>query len=156
MCARCTRWHQAARRCTSCFGGIVVSCTYESSQGALELKTPVHLVVSKASKSAVKAVEKLGGTVFCKYYNDLALRDCVKGRTDRMEAAPTRRNDIGKPREQFVRRCTNSAIVWYTEWRNRGYLSPEALARMPIVHERWQELSQQLRSYKSQAFDKQK
>ena len=32
--------------------------------------------------------------MFCKYYNDLALRDCVKGRTDRIEAAPTRKTDI--------------------------------------------------------------
>lgn len=58
------------------------------------MKTPVHILPSKASKSAIKAVEKLGGTVFCKFYNPLALRDCVKGQTDRTEAAPTKRNDI--------------------------------------------------------------
>ncbi|KAJ3524303.1 hypothetical protein NM688_g8586 [Phlebia brevispora] len=110
--------------------------------GAEHLKTPVHIVSSKASKSAIKAVEKLGGYVFCQYYNDLAIKDCLKGRTDRVSAAPIRRNDI----------------VWYTEWRNRGYLSPEALARMPtaIVQDRWKELSQQLRVYKTQSFDRQK
>lgn len=58
------------------------------------MKKPIHIIASKASKSAVKAVEQLGGTIFCKYYNDLALRDCVHGRTDRTEATPTKRNDI--------------------------------------------------------------
>lgn len=36
----------------------------------------------------------MGGKVICKYYNPLALRDCVEGRTDRTAAAPTRREDI--------------------------------------------------------------
>ncbi|PSR88831.1 hypothetical protein PHLCEN_2v4980 [Hermanssonia centrifuga] len=108
--------------------------------GAEFLKTPIHITPSRASKSAIRAVEKIGGTVFCKYYNPLALRDCVKGRTDRIAATPTRGTDI----------------MWYTEWKNRGYLSPEALARMPIVEERWPELSKQLRLYKTQEFDRQK
>ena len=64
-------------------------------QGAAQLKVPVHITASRASKSAIRAVEKLGGSVFCKYYNDLALRDCLKGRTNRTEAAPVKRTDIG-------------------------------------------------------------
>ena len=59
------------------------------------LRCPVHIVSSRASKSAIAAIERLGGTVYCKYYNPLALRDCVDGRTDRMAAAPTKRKDIG-------------------------------------------------------------
>lgn len=65
-----------------------------AAQGAEHLKTPIHITPSRASKSAIRAVEKLGGTVFCKYYNNLALRDCVKGRTDRTQAAPVRGTDI--------------------------------------------------------------
>ena len=49
---------------------------------------------SRASSSAIKAVEKKGGLVICKYYNQLSLRDCIKGRVDRLAAAPTRREDI--------------------------------------------------------------
>lgn len=63
-------------------------------QGAEFLKAAVHITPSRASKSAIKAIEASGGTVFCQYYNSLALRDCVKGHTDRVSAAPTRRNDI--------------------------------------------------------------
>jgi len=57
---------------------------------------PLYVVASRASQSAIKAIEKKGGKIVCKYYNELALRDCVKGRTDRVSAAPTRREDIGE------------------------------------------------------------
>lgn len=65
-------------------------------QGAEHVKTAIHITPSRASQSAIRAVEKKGGSVYCKYYNDLALRDCVKGRTDRVQAAPTRKTDIRK------------------------------------------------------------
>ncbi|KAF8334210.1 ribosomal protein L18e/L15P [Cantharellus anzutake] len=77
--------------------------------GAEHLTSAVHIVVSRASKSAIHAIEKLGGSVVCQYYNKLALRDCVRGRTDRRMAAPTRKADI----------------LWYSDSRNRGYLSPK-------------------------------
>ncbi|KAI0055478.1 ribosomal protein L15 [Artomyces pyxidatus] len=106
--------------------------------GAEQLKVPIHIVPSRASKSAIRAVEQLGGSVFCRYYNRLSLYDCVKGRTDRVAAAPTRREDI----------------MWYTDWRNRGYLSEKSIAKMPVVEERWRELATQLTKFKSQEFEK--
>ncbi|CAL1703934.1 unnamed protein product [Somion occarium] len=108
--------------------------------GGSALKAPIHITPSRASKSAIRAVEKLGGSVFCKYYNPLALRDCVKGNTERTQAAPTKRNDI----------------LWYTSWKNRGYLSPEALSKMPVVEDRWKELSKQFLMYKEQGIEQQK
>ena len=63
-------------------------------QGAEHLKSAVHITPARASQSAIRAVEKAGGSVFCKYYNELALRDCVKGNTEHVQAAPTRKNDI--------------------------------------------------------------
>jgi len=104
------------------------------------LKSPIHITPSRASKIAIAAIERQGGSVFCKYYNALALRDCVKGRTDRVAAAPVRRPDI----------------VWYTDWRNRGYLAPEAIAKMPIVEDRIKELSKELRTFKLQPFEREK
>ena len=62
--------------------------------GATQLKTPVHIIASRASKSAIAAIESTGGSVFCKHYNSLALRDCIKGETSRLSAAPTRKTDI--------------------------------------------------------------
>lgn len=63
-------------------------------QGAEYLKSPVFITPSRASKSAIEAIEKNGGKLVCVYHNPLALRDCVKGRDDRLSAAPTRRQDI--------------------------------------------------------------
>ncbi|KAG8953974.1 YmL10 [Tulasnella sp. 424] len=76
--------------------------------GAEQLKSPVFLELSRASKSAISAIESQGGKVVCKYYNDLALKDLVHGRTDRQEALPVRKADI----------------LWYANKRNRGYLAP--------------------------------
>lgn len=56
---------------------------------------PLHIEPSRASQTAIKAIEALGGSVKCIYYNPLALRDLIKGRTDRKRAAPTRKSDIG-------------------------------------------------------------
>jgi len=108
--------------------------------GAERLKTPIHITPSRASKTAIQAVEKLGGSVFCRYYNPLALRDCVKARTDRLDAAPTRRTDI----------------EWYTDWKNRGYLSEKAITKMPMVTARWKALSKQLQAFRGEEFDTRK
>lgn len=65
-------------------------------QGAEHLKSPLYIIVSRASQSAIEAIEERGGKIVCKYYNALALRDCLEGRIDRISAAPTRREDISK------------------------------------------------------------
>ncbi|KAJ7684782.1 ribosomal protein L18e/L15P [Mycena polygramma] len=107
--------------------------------GAQYFKTPIYITPSRASKSAIKAIESNGGKVVCKYYNPLALRDCVKGRTDRIEAAPTRRDDI----------------IWYGRMRNRGYLSPGTLQKLgplPFVQERWKVLATELGVWRDEVF----
>ncbi|KAF8163111.1 ribosomal protein L18e/L15P [Crassisporium funariophilum] len=105
--------------------------------GAEEFKTPIYVVASRASKSAIDAIEKLGGKVVCKFYNSLALRDCVEGRSDRISAAPTRREDI----------------IWYGKHRNRGFMSPatlKSLGDLPFVEKRWELLASQLGVWKKQ------
>ena len=69
---------------------------YKTFKGREHFKSPIYVVASRASKAAIDAIERNGGKVVCKYYNALALRDCVEGRSDRISAAPTRREDIGK------------------------------------------------------------
>ncbi|KAF8919504.1 ribosomal protein L18e/L15P [Mucidula mucida] len=111
--------------------------------GSPFFKSKIWITPSRASKSAVKAIEANGGTVVCKYYNPLALRDCIDGRTDRTEAAPTRREDI----------------VWYGRDRNRGYLSPpflEKLGDLPFVQDRWKTLAKELGAWRKQEFDMRK
>ncbi|KAF9514488.1 hypothetical protein BS47DRAFT_1328893 [Hydnum rufescens UP504] len=85
--------------------------------GSSQLTSTVHLVVSRASKSAIREVEKLGGSVVCRYYNDLGLKDCLKGRSHRKLADPIRKPDI----------------LWYSDSRNRGYLSPLIKGDEPAI-----------------------
>lgn len=115
---------------------------------------------SRASKSAIKAIESRGGKVVCKFYNMLSLRDCIKGRKDRSSAAPTRREDISKCvhfRLHFI--FIVPVLVWYGRHRNRGYMSPSTLAalgNLPFVEERWKSLATQLGVWKKQEFNVEK
>jgi hypothetical protein len=45
-------------------------------------------------------------------------------------------------------------LEWYTSWKRRGYLAPESIAKMPIVQERWRQLSEQLTRFRSEEFAK--
>ncbi|PPQ63194.1 hypothetical protein CVT24_005739 [Panaeolus cyanescens] len=107
--------------------------------GAEHFKSPIYIVASRASKSAIEAIEKNGGKIVCKYYNSLALRDCVAGRLDRISAAPTRREDI----------------LWYGKYQNRGFLSPLTLKKLgdlPFVEPRWKLLAKELGTWRKQQF----
>lgn len=126
----------------------------ELLQGKEFIRSPIHVVSSRASKSAISAIERVGGTVYCKYYNPLALRDCVDGRTDRIAAAPTKRKDIGLSTvHQQVAPSANSLLEWYTHWGHRGYLSPQAIKKMPSVDDRLKEISREFTTFKSQSFE---
>ena len=79
----------------------------------------------------------------------------MKGRTDRVDAAPTRRQDIGLfPFPGRLRHVLSECLEWYTNWRKRGYLAPQSIAKMPIVQERWRQLSEQLTRFKREEFAK--
>ncbi|MCJ1355206.1 MAG: YmL10 [Icmadophila ericetorum] len=54
------------------------------AQGADELRTPIHIVISRASASAVAAVEKLGGSVTTRFYTPFAIKQILRGRMDPM------------------------------------------------------------------------
>lgn len=122
-------------------------------QGKEFLRSQIHVVSSRASKSAISAIERMGGTVYCKYYNPLSLRDCIDDRADRVAAAPTRRKDIGAFAIHRQRLFADLLPEWYTHWGNRGYLSLEAIKRMPFVDDRLKELSKEFTTFKSQPFE---
>lgn len=131
-----------------------------TSQGSQHLRSPIYIIASRASKSAIDAIEKNGGKVVCKYYNSLALQDCVEGRVDRISAAPTRREDIGKlfsilSEDSFI----TGYLVWYGKHRNRGFMSSETLQSlegMPFVEERWKLLASELGKWSEQKIEEKK
>lgn len=76
--------------------------------------------MSKASKSAMKAVEEKGGAISCVYYNRLGLRALTRPHCFDIlpkQALPIRKKDIGN---QIL---LMEIIAWYSNAENRGYLS---------------------------------
>ncbi|MCJ1284025.1 YmL10 [Xylographa opegraphella] len=52
------------------------------ADGAQELRTPINIIISRASKSAIAAVEKIGGSVMTRFYTPFAIQRILKGTTD--------------------------------------------------------------------------
>jgi large subunit ribosomal protein L15 len=84
-------------------------------KGGENFNIPIHLEVSQASKSAIEAIEKSGGTVTCVHFNKLAMRALLK--PQRFEILPWRARPIP------------TVMQYYLNKDNAGYLSPEIQAR---------------------------
>eukprot|EP00941_MAST-03F_sp_MAST-3F-sp1_P003527 g3527.t1 len=86
-----------------------------------KLKTPITIEVSRASRSAIEAVESVGGRITTTYYNELGIR------------ALTRPDAFVKKGRQLPQRARPRPKImpYYTSFENRGYLSPEMLLTAP-------------------------
>eukprot|EP00501_MAST-03F_sp_TOSAG23-6_P001778 GSMAST32.ASY1.ANO1.1856.1 assembled CDS len=82
-----------------------------------KLNTSITIEVSKASQSAIKAVENAGGRIVCAYYNDLGIRALT--RPDKFLAKGKQIPKRARPKPKIM--------PYYTSFRNRGYLSPEIM-----------------------------
>ncbi|KAF9994211.1 YmL15, partial [Modicella reniformis] len=71
---------------------------------------PINIEVSRASKSAIKAIEACGGKITSVYYNELGLRALTK--PEKFEALP-----------RFARPMKKKDIAFYSDKSNRGYLA---------------------------------
>lgn len=83
--------------------------------GSERLTTPIALEVSRASQSAIKAIEDVGGEVTTVHYNRLALRALLK--PEKFDIIPKR----AKPPPRLM--------TYYRSYKNRGYLSPQIQMR---------------------------
>lgn len=84
----------------------------------------MHITVSKASGSAIRAIEASGGEVVTRYYTPLTLRALIrplaferKGRPIPRDADPLKRRDV----------------LYYTRWDKRGYLAKRPKAASPSL-----------------------
>ncbi|KAJ1456938.1 ribosomal protein L18e/L15P [Pelagophyceae sp. CCMP2097] len=85
--------------------------------GSDRLRTPIHIEVSKASLSAIEAVEKLGGTVTTAHYNRLALRALTRPHKFEPKLFPRRARPPPKHMPYFL------------NYANRGEYSPHVQMR---------------------------
>ncbi|CAE7917836.1 MRPL15, partial [Symbiodinium sp. KB8] len=80
-------------------------------QGGDQLSTPITIEAQMASKAAIEAVEKAGGSIRTVYYSRLALRAVLK--PEAFDIIPR----FPKPPPKIM--------PYYTDYANRGYLSQE-------------------------------
>eukprot|EP00590_Aulacoseira_subarctica_P012529 CAMPEP_0172426896 /NCGR_PEP_ID=MMETSP1064-20121228/39534_1 /TAXON_ID=202472 /ORGANISM="Aulacoseira subarctica , Strain CCAP 1002/5" /LENGTH=260 /DNA_ID=CAMNT_0013170765 /DNA_START=83 /DNA_END=865 /DNA_ORIENTATION=+ len=81
------------------------------SKGKERLRSPLKLEMSRASASAIQALEAVGGQVTTVHFNKLALRALLK--PHKFELMPNR----ARPPPKFM--------PYYTSYKHRGYLSLE-------------------------------
>ena len=112
------------------------------ARGATALTTPINIVVSRASQSAIAAVEALGGTVTTRFYTKYAIHRIRQRKTDPYVSLKWDQDAIGKsalavgmgsdPKERvkgmgFQYRLPDPTsrkdLEYYRDPKNRGYLS---------------------------------
>jgi len=121
------------------------------AKGKERLTTPFKLEISRASDTAIDAVEAIGGEVTTVHYNRLALRALLKphkfGVSAKQQAAnneienddeggygfdevlPNRNNSKTPKALPKFARPPPKWQPYYTNWENRGYLSVQAQMR---------------------------
>ncbi|KAL8700291.1 MAG: hypothetical protein Q9224_001028 [Gallowayella concinna] len=100
------------------------------AKGSEKLTFPLHIVASRASASAIEAVEAAGGSVTTRYYTPQSIERIIKGKTDPIHslqsqiALPVEK--LGKQKEYPVRLpdpTSRKDIEYYRDPAHRGYLS---------------------------------
>lgn len=97
-----------------------------NAQGPLTI--PLNIVVSRASSSAIEAVEKAGGKVLTRYYTRWAMEQIVKNKMDpiqslRSEPVDTEDMDTSKYQYRLPDATSRKAIEYYRDATHRGYLA---------------------------------
>ena len=72
------------------------------ADGADKLRQPVNIVVSRASASAIAAVEKQGGSVMTRFYTPFAIQRILRGQTDPINSLRSDRMAAGVEDEGTV------------------------------------------------------
>ena len=104
------------------------------ARGGSELKTPVDIMVSRASASAIKAVEAAGGKIVTRYYTKEAIRRLVKGQSvstakplpvgpEHVEGVLAEARAAKKHYRRLPDPTGREDIEYYRDPAHRGYLS---------------------------------
>jgi large subunit ribosomal protein L15 len=103
------------------------------ARGKEELKTPINILVSRASTAAIEAVEAAGGKVTTRYYTKPAIRRLLKGESVSsftplgMSSSSDSTAPITDTARPFTYRLPDPTsrkdIEYYRDPAHRGYLS---------------------------------
>ena len=105
------------------------------ARGSEELKTPINILVSRASAAAIEAVEAAGGKVTTRYYTKDSVRRVLKGVSEQsffpLGMTPESTSPILGEATAFRPRLPDPTsrkdIEYYRDPAHRGYLSHTVL-----------------------------
>jgi large subunit ribosomal protein L15 len=103
------------------------------ARGKEELKTPINVLVSRASAAAIEAIEAAGGKVTTRFYTKPAIKRILKGESESsftpltMTSAAAGESPILAAASPFAYRLPDPTsrkdIEYYRDPAHRGYLS---------------------------------
>ncbi|KAF2670661.1 ribosomal protein L15 [Microthyrium microscopicum] len=100
------------------------------ARGREVLKTPVHLIVSRASTQAIEAIEAVGGTITTRFYTIPAMKNILQGLTHPVHSRLFRptpiSNLVSAPKESqyaLPDPTGRKDLEYYRNAAHRGYLS---------------------------------
>lgn len=103
------------------------------ARGSTQIRSPLHIIVSRASTSAIAAIEAAGGTITTRYYTRFAIQRILRGKTDPANSLLTRDHVpvlmVGQSGSKvgFLNRLPDPTsrkdIEYYRNPAHRGYLS---------------------------------
>ncbi|KAI4240057.1 MAG: hypothetical protein LQ352_007726 [Teloschistes flavicans] len=99
------------------------------AKGSETLTSPLHIITSQASASAIAAVEAAGGSVTTRYYTPKSIHNIIKGRTDPIHSLQSQITVPGQQeqRKEYLYRLPDPTsrkdIEYYRDPAHRGYLN---------------------------------
>jgi large subunit ribosomal protein L15 len=104
------------------------------ARGGSELKTPIDIMVSRASATAIQAVEAAGGKIVTRYYTKQAIWRLVKGQSlntdkplpvgpEHVEGVLAKARTTKKHYYRLPDPTSRDDIEYYRDPAHRGYLS---------------------------------
>ena len=98
------------------------------ARGSEEIKSPLNVIVSRASASAIEAIENAGGTVTTRFYTPFAIQRILKGKTDPINSLSSQPIEGQEPaRSAFMPRLPDPTsrkdLEYYRDPAHRGYLN---------------------------------
>lgn len=98
------------------------------AKGSEQLRTPLNVVVSRASAAAISAIEAAGGSVMTRYYTPFAVQRVMRGKSDPINSLGSRES-TGESliKSGFQNRLPDPTsrkdFEYYRDPAHRGYLS---------------------------------
>jgi large subunit ribosomal protein L15 len=103
------------------------------ARGSTQVRSPLNIIVSRASASAIAAIEAVGGTITTRYYTKFAIQRILRGKTDPANSLLTPSHVpvvmVGEAGRKggFLNRLPDPTsrkdIEYYRDPAHRGYLS---------------------------------